>query len=240
MELTAYRVHPQPMQIVPASKKREWMEDLPERFANRCLPLRIANESGWFILNSHTFEVTWLGGQHQSYLLVRYYEGEEPYPASTHFGGGILTFSIPYVFRTEPDYNLLVRGPANMPKVGASPLEGVVETDWSHMTFTMNWQITHINEPVLFQKGEPICQIVPQRRGELEEFEPELLDEQPEGFGEWSNGRRDFLRKLLKEEDSETVKQGWQREYFQGRKGDAKVTEHQTKLRLKGFNVPGL
>lgn len=234
MKLTAHRVHPTlEMDIVPAWRSREWMNYLPERFANRCLPLRIANESGWFLLSAHTFQVEWSGIQHQSGLTIKHYEGSNPYSARSNFGAGILTFSIPYLFETEPGYNLLVRGPANMPKPGISALEGVVETDWAPYTFTMNWQLTTCNEPVLFQKGEPIAQIVPLKRHELESFTPELTEESSplvDAHLEWATSREDFLRRLLKD-DPEVLKEGWQKDYFQGHG----APEHQTKLQLASF-----
>lgn len=240
MNLTAYRVHDTDMSLVPAGRSREWMDALPERYANRCLPLRMANEAGWWLLNSESFEVRWNGGQHQSCLLVDYGKGGgfHPFgPAGSHFGGGILTFSIPYLFRTADDYNLLVRGPANMPKVGASPLEGLVETDWAPYTATMNWQITAINEPVYFEAGEPIAQIVPQRRGELEEFEPECKRISKNWklraeYQAWTQGRDAFL-KQLRASDPDAKKRGWQKDYFQGR--GAGAAEHQTKLQLTEF-----
>lgn len=226
------------MPLVPAGRSREWMDALPERYANRCLPLRIANEAGWWILCSRSFSVMWDGGEHQSSLKVDYGNGEDPRttgPAGSHFGGGILTFIVPYLFRTTAGCNLLVRGPANMPKHGASPLEGLVETDWAPYTATMNWQITAIDEPVTFEKDEPICQIVPQRRGELEEFEAECKPlahnwKLRAEYDAWIQGRAAFL-KQLRAGDPEAKKQGWQKDYFQGR--DA--LEHQTKLQLKEF-----
>jgi hypothetical protein len=240
VKLKAYRVEPfdLEMYVVPAWRNREWMDSLPDGFANRCLPLRIANESGWFILNSHTFTVEWMGYPHQDSLRVEFHEGEEPYPAGTNFGSGILTFRIPYLFRTEPGWNLHVRGPANLPKHSCSPLEGIVETDWSPMTFTMNWQLTEAFEPVVFQKGEPICQVVPVRRGELESVEPEFAElegEDKHQYDTWTAKRGAFIKKL-RDEDPEVTKQGWQREYFQGKANGQRFEEHQTKLRVREFH----
>lgn len=234
-EITAYKVHHADMPLVPARRDRKWMDALPDRFANRCLPLRIANEAGWWLLCSDSFQATWTGGQHQACLEINSLDGKSELYVGSHFSGGILTFSIPYLFRTPPGYNLLVRGPANMPKAGASPLEGVVESDWSPYTFTMNWQITRVDEPVMFKKGEPICQIVPQRRGELESFHTELqgIEDNPhlrERYEAWSQGRTDFLNSLYSG-DPETTKQGWQKDYFQGRE----IVDHQTKLGLSHF-----
>src|SRR5262245_61124781 len=113
LTITAYNVSDGlPMPIVPADGKRQWMDQTRERFAYRCLPMLIANQAGWFILNSHKFMVVWNGGQAIADLRIEYLEGGEPYPAISHFGHGILTFSLPYLFRTPPGYSLLARGPA--------------------------------------------------------------------------------------------------------------------------------
>lgn len=214
------------------------MDSLPEGFANRCLPLRIANESGWFILNSHTFTVLWEGYGHQDSLRVEYQEGEKPYPAGTNFGNGILTFKIPYLFRTSSGWNLHVRGPANMPKYGVSPLEGIVETDWSPYTFTMNWQVLEPFEEITFKQGEPICQVVPVKRGMLEEVEPELYTELDgeikEQFESWEASRIEFWSRI-QQGCPIARKQGWTKDYFQGRVHGARVAEHETKLKLKEF-----
>jgi uncharacterized protein DUF6065 len=46
----------------PRSQNRYWMTATPKRFAYRCLPMVIANQSGWLILNRHKIAVTWNGG----------------------------------------------------------------------------------------------------------------------------------------------------------------------------------
>ena len=48
--------------IRPASAHRGWMDDTPERFAYRCLPLAIANAHGWEIVSSTGFSARWTGG----------------------------------------------------------------------------------------------------------------------------------------------------------------------------------
>ena len=140
--LTAYRVSSLPMRLEAACTTRSWMAATDQQFANRCLPLLMANQSGWFVLNCHPLRATWTGDDAIAGLCVEYLDGSPPYPAISHFGYGVLTWTLPYLFRTSPGYNLLVRGPANWPKDGACPLEGVVETDWAVATFTMNWKLT--------------------------------------------------------------------------------------------------
>lgn len=233
------------MPIIPARRSREWMDQLPEGFANRCLPLRIANESGWWILNNADFSAAYHGGAAQKDLEVTYDNGYTgPRLAASHFGSGILTFKLPYIFRTPPGYNLHVRGPANWPKYGTQALEGIVETDWSYQTFTMNWQMTSpTGEDVFFEKGEPICQVAPLRRGELESWETALgtIEDDPdlrERYLAWSGSRSSFLTGL-KNREEEALARKWQKDYFQGRTAETsdapRFLEHQTKLHLRPF-----
>lgn len=242
--LIAYRVSPvPPLRLVTAPQARAWMDATGQRFANRCLPLLIANQAGWFILNSHALCATWDGGDGKEALRLEYFSGAPPYPAASHFGHGILTWHIPYLFRTPPGYNLLARGPANWPKDGAIALEGIVETDWSVATFTMNWKLTAIGRPVTFEVGEPLCMLVPQRRGDLEAFQPEVRDlasdpDVSRAYRRWTETRDRFLADL-QVPDSEAVKQSWQKDYFRGSAPDGSAAPvHQTRLHLREFDDP--
>lgn len=244
-ELIAYRVHAGAgPPIVPAPAARAWMDATDARFANRCLPLLLANQAGWLILGEHDLRVTWGGGDATEDLRIDYLAGPPDRPASSHFGSGILTWNLPYLFRTPPGYNLLVRGPANLPKDGIAPLEGLVETDWAVATFTMNWQVTSAHLAITFAAGEPICMLVPQRRGELESFEP-LLDDAASapdlerGYTAWSASRAAFNRRI-RGEAALTVRGRWQRHYFNGAApGGTAAAEHQRKLRLRPFREAG-
>ena len=242
--LVGYRVAPAPaIGLVPAAATRPWMDGTASRFAYRCLPLVMANQAGWFLLNSHTFRATWNGGDATDAIALEFLSGEAPFPATSHFGHGVLTWHVPYLFRTPPGYNLLARGPANLPREGAFALEGLVETDWSMATFTMNWKMTAIDRPVTFEAGEPFCQLVPQRCGELEGFRAEVreLSSDPAveaGYRAWTESRSAFLSGLA-ENDPAAVKQGWQKHYFRGTTPDgAKAPTHQTKLRLGEVDDP--
>jgi hypothetical protein len=232
------------MRLVTAPASRDWMEATPNRFANRCLPLRIASQAGWFVLNSHALRVTWNGGNGLPDLEIESLGEETAYPAGSHFGSGILTFNLPFLFRTPKGYNLHARGPANWPKDGAYPLEGIVETDWAVSTFTMNWKMTRADLPVVFEAGEPICMIVPRRRGELEAFEPVIRDVEGEpelasAYHRWAESRAAFNRDL-KVPESEAAKRGWQKDYVRGSTPSGlRAEEHQTKLKLKGFAEEG-
>ena len=233
--------------LVPAPRWRDWMEATVKRNANRCLPLLVANESGWVLLNRTTFTATWDGRKRPEGVTIEFTdEGTTPLPGYVRgaFGHGIVTFAVPYLFRTPPGYNLLARGPANWPKDGACALEGLVEADWATATFTMNWKLTRPNHPVVFEEGDPFCMIVPQRRGELESFDPEyrVLQDDPavrQGLKEWGAARHRLeVEKFLSEYSNEfaDAREAWQKDYFRGRRPDGSQTgEHQTKLRLKEF-----
>ena len=228
------------MPIVAAPRERAWMEATPQRFANRCLPLLIANQAGWLVLSAHKVAATWDGGVGLENLRVEHLAGAPPFSASSHFGSGILTFSMPYLFRTPPGFNLLTRGPTNNPKDGISPLDGVVETDWLEATFTMNWKLTRPRHTVVFEIGEPVAMLVPMPRGELELFRPEIRDlaDDPEtaaAFQRWADSRNQF-NVDLKQPGSEAQRQRWQKHYFQGGSvSTAKPIEHQSRLSLQPF-----
>jgi hypothetical protein len=239
--LTAYRVETDvDTPLVVAPRSRSWIEETTSHFAKRCLPLLIANQAGWFILNSHGVRITWDGRDAPDGLSVDRLAGDPPYAVGSHFGHGIVTWKFPYVFRTSPGWNLLVRGPANWPKDGASPLEGIVETDWAVATFTMNWKITRVDLPVVFELGEPICMIVPQRRAELESFQTRVADgasdvDLQNGYQQWVRSRGRFIHELGVPE-TEAWRRGWQKHYFRGTSPSGhSAVEHQSKIVLQPF-----
>ena len=110
---------------------------------SRCLPMLIANQSGWELRNPCAFTATWIGQENGVDVMIQpdKHDASQLLPVS-HFGNGILSWRLPMLFRTPPGYNLLARGPANYPKDGVSPLEGIVETDWASASFSMNWKLT--------------------------------------------------------------------------------------------------
>lgn len=240
--LTAYAVGEEHLQLHPASSSRDWMDQTHQHFANRCLPMLMANQSGWFLVSKFDVTVVWNGGQAKEGLSI-----STPIPVPGHppavsiFGHGILTWHIPYLFRTPPGFNLLVRGPANWPRENAFALEGLVETDWAVATFTMNYKILRPGEPVHFRAGEPVCMIVPQRRGELEAFRPyirSIHDDPAEcrGYQRWSASRAEFLKSLSSGRKTSSAGALWQKHYFRGTAPDGTTGgTHEVKRNLATF-----
>ncbi len=242
LALTAYLVNDRAPAIRPGKRRREWMERTRDRFAYRCLPLTIANQSGWDLLCPAPFAAIWNGGDSMHDLYIK---SDDPAPgAMSHFGHGVLTFEVSVLFRTAAGHNLWVKGPPNHPKDGISPLEGIVETDWSSTTFTMNWKLTRANHRVEFARGEPFCRILPYPRGYLDRFDTATvhINDAPDvraRYETWSEQRRQF-NEDLKAGDRDARRAGWQKDYHHGRDshGD-RFEEHEIKLRVKPFPDPG-
>jgi hypothetical protein len=241
MRLICYPVSGAAPKIVPAKAERGWMEATPGGFAYRCLPLNIANAHGWMILNPAAFAAQWDGTDATDAVKIQPMAGDAtPVSALSHFGSGVLTFTVPALFRTEPGYDLMVTGPVNMAKDGIAALTGIVETDWSPSTFTMNWRFTRKHHVVRFDRDEPICMIFPLPRGLVEQTEPEFraLETAPEvkqAYEQWAEGRRQFNADLMVP-GSAATKQKWQKDYFQGASGFGQVpADHRTKIKPRAF-----
>jgi hypothetical protein len=78
---------------------------------------------------------------------------------------GILQIWTGYMVRTRPDWILLVRPPANLPRSqGYEPYEGIMETDrWFYPLFS-NLRITATDRPIFFDSNKPLLQVQPLRR----------------------------------------------------------------------------
>ena len=239
LEITAFEVVEDPMPIQTAHRRRQWMDDTQDRFAYRCLPLSMANQVGWDILCPATFTARWNGKNGLDAIRISF-DGPESPLVGSHFGHGVLTFSLGYLFRTSKSHNIWVKGPTNCPKDGIAALEGLIETDWTPFTFTMNWQFTRKRHKVRFEKGEPVCTIVPYPRHYVAKFQAKLkvINEDRKLYDQYVKWREDRLKfnEDLKKPDSEAVKAGWQRSYMKGedQAGNA-FAGHQTKVRTPDF-----
>lgn len=126
------------------------MDAFPYRQPYRCLPLAIANAYGWQLILPAAVTAEWNGGMTKKDLTIH---GAQ-HLASSNFSGGVLTFNVAYVFRTDPGYHLLVTGPTNTFKDGAAPMSAVIETDWLPYRFTVNYKLTRPGA-VTCEAGEP-------------------------------------------------------------------------------------
>lgn len=237
-QLTCYQVHSMAARIVPGNSERAWMDATGQRFAYRCLPLTIANTMGWEVLCPVDVHAEWNGGNDLEDIKVEIGEpawGEGRF-ASSHFGYGVLTFHLGYLFRTEPGIGIWARGVPNLAKDGIAPLDGIIETDWVPFTFTMNWRFTRPGT-IEFKKDEPFCFLTLIGYRQLEQVEPEIvmLEDAPDirdQFYAFKESRNAF-NAALKRQDPGAVKEGWQKWYFRGEPPTGQASPHHTsKIKL--------
>ena len=245
MELECFAVAARPPEIVPGRPQRGWMDKFVERHPYRCLPLTMANTTGWEILCPVGFTATWDGSKLKEGITMR---PDKPHPdfhdfVSSHFSSGVLTFHPGYLFRTPPGWDMLVSGPPNLPKDGIQPLSGLVETDWLPFPFTMNWLFTRPGK-VHFEKGEPFCFITLTQHRAMEAVQPiqrslAANTELREQYDVWMRERSTFNNRLDKG-DPDAVREAWQRYYFKGEVPEdvgPAPKDHINKRRLKSIRL---
>jgi hypothetical protein len=241
MKLVAHVVDGHRIDARPAPVERDWMDDPSARHAYRCLPLAIANACGWELLTPSGFTALWNGDPAIGSIHVEPDPGTQA-PASDHFGAGVLTFHVPCLFRTPAGIDLLVTGPLNTQKDGIAPLTGIVETDWSVATFTMNWRFTRPGATIRFEAGEPFAHLMPTVRGLVEQVEPEwaLMSEDPDlaaAYGAWAGARKAF-NAALASPDRPADAPEWQKDYHRGLGPDGQPlapSDHRTRLKVRPF-----
>src|SRR5580698_5614565 len=236
-EITCIPLWPDPPALVPGRPEREWMDLTNEHYAYRCIPLSMANTSGWEIQIPFAFEAAWNGQDNNEAIQFRSSDHRVSHMVTSHFGHGVITFHTGWLFRTSPGWAIWARGAPNTVKDGIAALDGLVETDWLPFAFTMNWRFTRPGI-IRFEAGEPFCFVTLAPHALLDATQPKMakLEDDPAlkaAYDAWSASRLDY-NKRLGELDPDAVAQKWQRTYVQGRGGveDGVPTYHLAKRRL--------
>jgi Family of unknown function (DUF6065)/Cupin-like domain len=224
-----------------AEYQRSWMDATPNRFAYRCLPLTIANQTGLWINNPVGFTATWRGSESPGSIDFEFHAAPELWTnwITNLFGSGIITWNTPFLFRTKPvGSRLMIAGPANYFKDNAHPLTAIIESDWISMSFTMNWKIMRPRDPIRFEVGEPLFQAIPLFNNACLDLEGasvcyRKLDDDPEiarSYREWDRSRSQFQQQS---KAGEIKPDAWQRDYFLGRdaSGRPMAPVHMTKVK---------
>jgi hypothetical protein len=197
----------------------------------------VANEAGWTIRTPFGLGARWNGADAPGNVEIRVLDPSHPGTArvSNQLGVGLVTFNMPYVFRTPPGVALLVRGPPNFWIAGVHPLEGLVETDWATTTFTMSWRIESPHRWIEFAPGDPVCFLQPISIATVEAAQPVLrpLSDDPEAealYRTWAASRAAFKA------DLERSPREWQKDYYLGREPAGRpVASHRTRLEVAPF-----
>lgn len=195
------------VRIQPGHPQREWIDLTPmpvppgkdkdsggKGFAKRCLPLLIANQLGWDIVTE--FQYTIVSKTNGQFDFQWTDERGRPNVSApqNNFSANLCTWALPWVFETPPGWDMLVMPVPNWPMPrGVAVVSGVVETDHSPASFTLNWRVDPETQ-VWVQRGDPIARIVPYPTDALEGSSIEYDEEVPEGFPAWSAARAEATR----------------------------------------------
>ena len=243
MDITAYIVNEisdKLLTIEPARKTRNWMDESSGKYAYNCLPLVVANQLGWVVKAFYSFDVTWDGGNRKDSIKFSFDQSEQEMSqfVVSHFGQGIISFKLPWVFRTDPGIGLIVRGPSNQWVNGAHALDGFVESWGLESTFTMNWKITIPHVTVHFPGHFPLCQILPYEIAALNNYtcSRKPISENKELHGKytkWLERRKDTLKNLF---SGKKTTDYYEKNYIKGLDVEGgKVEGHLKKLNLSEF-----
>ncbi len=239
-DFDCFREHDGVPEMIPARSARDWMDATSDRFAYRCTPLSIANASGWELLSPVAFEATWNGGTATADLVIH---ADDPAAgvertAVSAFGHGVLTFHTGYLFRTSPGWAVIARGAPNTAKDGIAALEGLIETDWLPLPFTMNWRFIRPGT-IRFEKGESFCFLSLVPHAAFDQIQPRIktfaeAEALKDSYDHWRQDRADFNARLSAR-DPDTVTEGWQRHYVRGRdpSGRYEPAFHLSKRKMK-------
>lgn len=173
------RTHQNSPLIQQGSLKRNWMDESYNKHAYRCLPVTMANVSGWEFILQEEVRVIWSGGN----SVPRIVNGDESSNCLSYKDRviadcnkiGMIDFRLGWIFNTEPGYETWLSGPPNLFIDGAVPMNAVIPSYWWPDEVQFNWKITAIDEEVVFPKGMPFA-FFSVFKNELENFDIETED----------------------------------------------------------------
>src|SRR5579872_4911392 len=93
-----------------ADWQRDWMNQTQGKFAYRCLPLTIANQTGWMVYNPVSFTAVWRGKPEPGSVELLFDSEPDLWSRwiNNQFGHGIVTWNTPFLFRTKPEGSRLL------------------------------------------------------------------------------------------------------------------------------------
>jgi hypothetical protein len=233
-EITLFNIYGEShFNVQPLPMKRSWMNEVVGTNAYQCVPMNIANQSGWVVLNPAEFCATWDGGPTNEHLQVHYHEDPKINFAQSHLHNGTLTIVPDFIIRTPEGISTLVSGVPNYPIPRLTPLQAVIETDWLTFTFTYNFKF-NIPGEVIFRKGDPLFTFMPIKRGEIDQYsvtmKPISLDK---------DLHDEYLEYEKARNESQGTDKGFQRFYSRGKSAtkNYEIKNHQNQLKLNDVKI---
>lgn len=202
MFLNLYKLTENPLKVVPAQRRRPWMNENPHVY--KCGPVTNCNSFGWDILTVEHHFIEWDGKPDRTNLIV--HAGET---AHSNFGYGVLTFNLGYTWHTPEGWSLYVTSVPNSYSEIFWTIEAIIETDVLKYPFFPSITLKNPGKYVI-EKDTPICRVFPVKLPEVVECEP-IITEEPQEFKEyreWQSQKRTYNNNLPKKD-----REKWQRFY---------------------------
>jgi len=232
--------------VTPAASRRDWMDETQQRFAYKCVPLVMANTSGYHIACPFNLRVRWNGSNAANGVEIECLDEDfkEMLPDlfASHFGSGILTFRMPWIIRSDTvGIGAEITGSPNQWIPGLFPLQGMVQT-WGHASSaTMNWRLQYKDTDFYIPVGFPIAFIRPVSFEMLEQLQVDQVDfdKLDASFREDYDGWRQQRDAVLEQREDVPGLKAHKGAYGKNRKssGETLPTRNFKPFRLPSLNV---
>ena len=153
--------------------------------ATACLPMSIANQTGFAIVSLSDFTMRWDGGHEPSSVSITcddkviegfYGHGEDHVYGNVKqmiapFYSGMISIKHDFFLRTPPGVNLFVTQVPNNFIPATVPVSAMIETDNAVRDWVFNLKITVPNIDIHIKKGDPLIGLIPIPRFFADSFE---------------------------------------------------------------------
>ena len=230
---------------VVESLKGKQQRDYFAKHAYLCLPLTIANQSGFVVKANRDITLFWPGGEKPVIINLH---GKQHANAPddiqnyfNNFGSGIMSVANNFILRTPPGVNILTLQPPNYFIAGVHVMTGIVESDNLRGHFTFNLKVTTPGVKIEIKKGDWLSAFIPVPRYYIENFKLvdglEIYDESVYDLEKASIDKLKYernggdLAKNMEKGMEDSYLAGMGRRYFKGiHPNDKEFPDHQKRI----------
>lgn len=127
--------------------------------AYRCFPVSLANQLGWSVSFPERLSFIWDGISDTSPGHMTIVEGHRYLDDMR--ANATISFKVNWWFKTDPEVSLLIMGPPNLVKDGATPLSAIISSSFYNKTIPFGWMVTRPHKVITFEANEPVFTILP-------------------------------------------------------------------------------